>query len=195
MLTNTLLLLLLLFLQISSDDDSSRKRRSLSVSGFGIEGTRVYLRLDIRKCEKGLGEEQKRCFHTIEEAAEYLQAIIESDQPWPDFPFPFVKAEPLVNGGGVDPGSGSGSGPKGGWEYYMVAILALLLVIAIVGVLVSVNRKRQRGTTWFPEGFIQTLKPKGKNASRNSGVSVRKGPDGEEMKHIHGSQVGEMFQS
>ena len=75
------------------------------------------------------------------------------------------------------------------WEYYMVAILALLLVVAIVGVLVSVNRKRQRGTTWFPEGFIQTLKPKGKNASRNSGVSVRRGPDGEEMKHIHGSQV------
>ena len=105
--------------------------------------------------------------------------------------FPFLEAMPYIE---PTPNPDVPKSDITGWEYYMVAILALLLVIAVVGVLVSVNRKRQRGTTWFPEGFIQTFKPKGKNASRNSGVSVRKGPDGEEMKKIHGSQVSEVLE-
>ena len=168
------------------DDVVTRQKRSAPSDVFGsIQGTRVYLRIDIRKCDEGTGKENNnRCFHTIDEAAEYLQTIIEGNLPI-DLDFPFMTAEAIVN-----PGPGPDEdGAKGGWEYYMVTCLALLLVIAIIGVLVSVNRKRQRGTTWFPEGFIQTFKPKGKNASRNSGVSVRRGPDGEEMKHIHGSQV------
>ena len=179
------------FLEHIEEDDAEqqRKKRAAAASSvmFGsIQGTRVYLRIDIRKCDEGTAKEDNhnnRCFHTIKEAAEYLQTIIEGDLPL-EIDFPVMTASAVID---ATPTLPPPSAP--GFEYIVAVCLAVLLVVAIIGVLVTVNRKRQRGTTWFPEGFIQTFKPKGKNASRNSGVSVRRGPDGEEMKHIHGSQV------
>ena len=47
----------------------------------------------------------------------------------------------------------------GSTTYLIVAICVFVIIVTILlGVLVTVARKRVRGTTWFPEGFFNSLK-------------------------------------
>ena len=68
--------------------------------------------------------------------------------------------------------------PQSHFIYVLVGALIVLVVALVIGVLVTSNRKRARGITWFPDGFLG-----------NSGVqrrtSRRRGPDGQEMRNLH----------
>lgn len=55
--------------------------------------------------------------------------------------------------------------------YIIIGSLCLLVVAVLIGVLVTAQRKRVHGLTWFPENFL----------SRNSAAGTRrKSPDGGE---------------
>lgn len=55
--------------------------------------------------------------------------------------------------------------------YVAVGSLSLIIVSVLIGVLISVQRKRAYGTQWFPEGFLSPNSAQGTN---------RRGPDGGE---------------
>ena len=78
----------------SASSSTNRKKRSLPQDPWGtITGTRVWLRIDIRKCEEGTAKDNdNKCYNTIEEAANYLQTLIDRNEEL-DLHFPFMKAE------------------------------------------------------------------------------------------------------
>ena len=55
--------------------------------------------------------------------------------------------------------------------FIVIGSLSVVIVAVLVGVLISVQRKRVYGTQWFPEGFFGAGSAAGKR---------RKGPDGRE---------------
>lgn len=72
--------------------------------------------------------------------------------------------------------------PVGHEKKYVIVTVCLFIVIVslLVGVLVTVARKRARGTTWFPEGFFTSSSSAGVGAGAKP--KSRRVPDGQEMK-------------
>lgn len=60
--------------------------------------------------------------------------------------------------------------------YVSVGIVVFVMLGLLFGVLIG-TRKRARGITWFPEGFLRT-------SSSQRRRSRRKGPDGQEMRSV-----------
>lgn len=58
--------------------------------------------------------------------------------------------------------------------YIGVGCLSVIIVATLVGVLVTAQRKRAYGSTWFPENFFSNSNSNGNATAR------RKGPDGGE---------------
>ena len=73
------------------------------------------------------------------------------------------------------------SGPKQTVFIIIAAACFIVIVVILFGVLVTVVRKRARGTTWFPEGF---LRGSDSAVAGDSGAKQknRRVPDGQEMK-------------
>lgn len=59
--------------------------------------------------------------------------------------------------------------------YVFVGVVLLIICGMLVGVLIGSQKKRARGITWFPEGFLR-------NNSGQRRRSRRRGPDGQEMR-------------
>ena len=75
----------------------------------------------------------------------------------------------------------STAGPNQTVFIIIAAACFIVIVVILFGVLVTVVRKRARGTTWFPEGF---LKGSVSAVAGGSGAKQknRRVPDGQEMK-------------
>lgn len=128
-------------------------------------GVNVYLEIDNRKC-LGAGE----CFSSANEAAEYLAARASRHSLSKSFPIYQVSGENYV--------SESGDENMTNVKYVSLGVILVLLICGLIGVLVTAQRKRAAGITWFPEGFLRT----------NSGPrrrSRRRGPDGQEMRNLN----------
>ena len=65
------------------------------------------------------------------------------------------------------------------FTYVIVGILCVVVVGLVAGVLVTTSRKRARGITWFPDGFL------GNTVGVQRRTSRRRGPDGQEMRNLH----------
>ena len=65
------------------------------------------------------------------------------------------------------------------WPILVTVAMFIIIVTLLFGVLVTVARKRARGTTWFPEGFFSSV-------STGTGIGAkpktRRVPDGQELK-------------
>lgn len=70
---------------------------------------------------------------------------------------------------------GIGSSAYSHFVYILLGVILTLLVMSVVGVLVGTQKKKARGITWFPEGFLR-------NNSGQRRRSRRRGPDGQEMR-------------
>lgn len=63
-------------------------------------------------------------------------------------------------------------------KYVFIGVVIVLLAGLLIGVLVTAQRKRAVGITWFPEGFLR-------NNSGPRRRSRRRGPDGQEMRNLN----------
>ena len=134
-------------------------------------GVLVYLELDNRKCSS---KNSSNCFTNAIEAAEFLAASAAAHALSSQFDIIQVRGlSDTVPGGGVAEDQPS-------WMTYV--IMGALMVIAIVlvfGVLFSSQKKKYKGITWFPEGFLRH-----NPTSVQHRRSRRRGPDGQEMKNL-----------
>lgn len=62
-------------------------------------------------------------------------------------------------------------------KYVLFGILIVICIGGVIGIIVTTQRKRAAGITWFPEGFRTTSGPR-----RHS---RRRGPDGQEMRNLN----------
>lgn len=141
------------------------KASSGGTSGGISNGVIVYLELDNRGCENNPGAE---CFLSASEAAEYLAATAVSHTLPKTFPIYQVR-------GISSPDTPANNTPANG-TYIAVGVIMTLLIGLLLGVMVTAQRKRAHGITWFPEGFLTN-----NNEHRRS---RRKGPDGQEMRNM-----------
>lgn len=129
-------------------------------------GTLVHLEIDNRRCLKSQGSE---CFQSAAKAAEFLAAA----QARHALETPFHIQEVL--GSGREEGGAGGEGNRTSALNIVIGLIGVLLAGLLIGVLFTTQKKRARGITWFPEGFLSTS-----NGQRRR--SRRKGPDGQEMR-------------
>lgn len=78
---------------------------------------------------------------------------------------------------GADEKDGSGGAAYSNMVYLVTGATIVVLIGLVFGVLVNSQRKRARGITWFPEGFLR-------NNSGQRRRSRRRGPDGQEMRYV-----------
>lgn len=141
------------------------------VTERGQSGVQVYLEIDNRKCTSTGGSE---CFFSAKEAADFLAATASKHSLSPNFPYLEVKSmEPPDNGIPVPTNS----------KYVFIGVILVLLAGLLIGVLVTAQRKRAAGITWFPEGFIR-------NNSATRRHSRRRVPDGQEMRNLNKGSIG-----
>lgn len=153
-----------------ADTDFGKKHNIISTQS-GKSGVQVYLEIDNRKCTTMSSSE---CFFSAREAAEFLAATASKHSLSPDFPIFQVK--------GVTPPSEPPEAPTNS-KYVFIGVILVLLAGLLIGVLVTAQRKRAAGITWFPEGFI------GNNSSTRR-RSRRRGPDGQEMRNLNKGSMG-----
>ena len=112
------------------------------------------------------------CFSRASQVAQFLAASATSHLLDTEFPIARVL--------GLDAGPPEirHDSPASNLIYVLVGALIVLVVALVVGVLVTSNRKRARGITWFPDGFL------GNNVVQRR-TSRRRGPDGQEMRNLH----------
>lgn len=139
----------------------------------GSQGVIAYLEIDNRRCSISPGAD---CFSTANEAAGFLAATAQNHAL--STSFPIVKVQGVSSAEPPLP-----EAPTSG-KFVFIGIIMVTLVGLLLGVLVTAQRKRAHGITWFPEGFLRT----------NSGPrrrSRRRGPDGQEMRNLSkGAEVG-----
>lgn len=133
-------------------------------------GIIAYLEIDNRKCTKTEGAV---CFPTANEAAEYLAATASKHTLSRNFPIERVN-------GVVDPLGPDYPDSPTNYNYVFGGVVIVILGGMLVGVLVTANRKRAVGITWFPEGFLRTNSGSGQRRR-----SRRRGPDGQEMRNLN----------
>ena len=138
----------------------------------GARGVIVFIEIDNRKCSQVLGGE---CFASASQVAQFLAASATDHSLESDFPIHRVSWSGL-DGGRPDTPIDSMS-PA--WTGMIAGALCLLVVLLVVGVLVTSSRKRARGITWFPDGFLSN------SAGVQRRTSRRRGPDGQEMRNLH----------
>lgn len=133
-------------------------------------GIVAYLEIDNRKCST---TERGVCFLSAHEAAEYLAATASKHSLSRNFPIEEVRGVPT----GQDP---EYSDSATNYKYVFIGIIIVVLGGMLVGVLVTAQRKRAVGVTWFPEGFLRA-----NTGSGSRRRSRRRGPDGQEMRNLN----------
>lgn len=133
-------------------------------------GVIAYLEIDNRKCTVTQGAV---CFPSANEAAEYLAATASKHSLSRNFPIEQVR-------GVVGPQGPEYPDAPTNYKYVFIGIVIVVLGGLLVGVLVTAQRKRAVGVTWFPEGFLRTNSGSGQRRR-----SRRRGPDGQEMRNLN----------
>lgn len=128
--------------------------------------TLVHLEIDNRRCFKSQGSE---CFQSAAKAAEFLAAA----QARHALETPFHIQE--VQGAGHEKDGSGSEGGRASALHVVIGLIGVLLAGLLIGVLFTTQKKRARGITWFPGGFLSTS-----NGQRRR--SRRRGPDGQEMR-------------
>ena len=129
-------------------------------------GVLIYLEIDNRKCSSS----NQSCFMNTYEAAEFLAGAAARQSLPSDFDIFEVR--------GLDNSLPNGSGNASWVAYVLLGALSVIMVALIFGVLFSTQRKKSRGITWFPDGFLRNAPVSGHRRSR------RRGPDGQEMRNL-----------
>lgn len=130
-------------------------------------GVMAYLEIDNRKCTVTQGAV---CFPSANEAAEYLAATASKHSLSRNFPIELVR-------GVIGP---EYQDTPTNYKYVLIGVVIVILGGLLVGVLVTAQRKRAVGVTWFPEGFLRTSSGSGQRRR-----SRRRGPDGQEMRNLN----------
>lgn len=133
-------------------------------------GVIAYLEIDNRKCTVTQGAV---CFPSANEAAEYLAATASKHSLSRNFPIEQVR-------GVVGPQGPEYPDTPTNYKYVFIGVVIVVLGGMLVGVLVTAQRKRAVGVTWFPEGFLRTSSGSGPRRR-----SRRRGPDGQEMRNLN----------
>lgn len=133
-------------------------------------GVIAYLEIDNRKCTVTQGAV---CFPSANEAAEYLAATASKHSLSRNFPIEQVR-------GVVGPQGPEYPDTPTNYKYVFIGVVIVVLGGMLVGVLVTAQRKRAVGVTWFPEGFLRTSSGSGQRRR-----SRRRGPDGQEMRNLN----------
>lgn len=126
----------------------------------------MHLEIDNRRCLKSQGSE---CFQSAAKAAEFLAAAQARHALETSFQFEEVL------GSGREQGGAGGESGRASALHVVIGLIGVLLAGLLIGVLFSTQKKRARGITWFPEGFLST-------SSGQRRRSRRRGPDGQEMR-------------
>jgi len=134
------------------------------------KGAVTFLEIDNRKCTLAQGTS---CFSSANEAAEYLAAAA-LKQPL-SLNFPIEQVRSIVGTQNTDY-----SDNPTNYKYVFIGVVIVVLGGLLVGVLVTAQRKRAVGVTWFPEGFLRTSSGSGQRRR-----SRRRGPDGQEMRNLN----------
>lgn len=159
-----------------TESQIGKKHNIVQADLMGQNGIRVYLELDIRKCNRNFNDE---CFRTVESAAEFIAATAGKSTN------EFLKSFPIyqVQSYGTHPDIEET--PPTNTKYVLFGVALGVIIFLSFGV-VTVKRKRAHGITWFPEGFF--------SASAGSRRHVgRRGPDGQEMRNLNkNSSIADM---
>jgi Notch-like protein len=141
----------------------------VQVFSTGSSGVLVYLEIDNRKCS---ASNDTNCFQTALEAADFLAASAQRHSLESDFDIVEVR--------GLSNTVPSSSDEKVSWvAFVLIGALGVVMVALIIGMLFTNQKKRSRGITWFPEGFLRH-NPVASQHRR----SRRRGPDGQEMRNL-----------
>lgn len=151
------------------DDDYVRKHLIYNVQE-AHSGVKVFLEIDNRKCTSLSDSEQ--CFQTATAAAEFLAAKATKGTLSTFFPIYKVSGTEPDD---IDTPTNA--------KYVLLGILLVFLIGGCIGIIITTQRKRASGITWFPEGFLRT--------SSVTRRSRRRGPDGQEMRNLNkNSSIG-----
>ncbi|NWH78743.1 NOTC1 protein, partial [Piaya cayana] len=123
------------------------RRQKRELDQMDIRGSIVYLEIDNRQCIQS----SSQCFQSATDVAAFLGALASLGNLNIPYKIEAVKSET------AEPAKNSQLYPM----YVVVALLILLAFIG-VGVLVSRKRRREHGQLWFPEGFKVTESSKKK---------------------------------
>uniref|UniRef100_A0A8B9EVT9 Neurogenic locus notch homolog protein 1 n=1 Tax=Anser cygnoides TaxID=8845 RepID=A0A8B9EVT9_ANSCY len=123
------------------------RRQKRELDQMDIRGSIVYLEIDNRQCIQS----SSQCFQSATDVAAFLGALASLGNLNIPYKIEAVKSET------AEPTRNSQLYPM----YVVVAVLVLLAFIG-VGVLVSRKRRREHGQLWFPEGFKVTESSKKK---------------------------------
>lgn len=143
------------------------KKHNIVYAESGQSGVKVYLEIDNRKCVSN----SELCFQTATAAAEFLAAKASKHTLSQSFPIYQVN-------GSTDTDDTDEIDNPTNVNYVIAGIFIVIVFCVIVFGIVTTQRKRASGITWFPEGFLRT----------NSGTrrrSRRRGPDGQEMRNLN----------
>lgn len=145
-----------------------KKHNVILTETMGQSGIKVYLEIDNRKCSSVINSEY--CFQTASAAAEFLAAKKSKNTLSESFPIYQVKGSSDIDIDVIDNPTNA--------KYVLFGIFFVIIISFLVGIIVTTQKKRASGITWFPEGFLRT----------NSGTrrrSRRRGPDGQEMRNLN----------
>lgn len=134
---------------------------------YGRTGVKVYLEIDNRKCSSLTNSDY--CFQSANAAAEFLAAKASRHTLSQSFPIYQVN--------GVNDGEEGELETPTNAKYVLFGILIVICIGGAIGIIVTTQRKRAAGITWFPEGFRTT--------SGTRRHSRRRGPDGQEMRNLN----------
>ncbi|RZF46940.1 hypothetical protein LSTR_LSTR011771, partial [Laodelphax striatellus] len=146
--------------RIKSDRDGEQKIKPFRQT----QGVEVFLELDNRRCAVSADAE---CFPSAQQAADFLAATAQTHKLSTSFPIHSIS--------GI---SDDDLHPPAGATYVLIGVFLVTLVALLLGVLVTAQRKRAHGITWFPEGFLR-------HQSSQRRTSRRRGPDGQEMRNLN----------
>lgn len=152
------------------DTPFARKHHVAFTERVSQSGIQVYLEIDNRKCTIMTGSE---CFQTAQDAAGFLGAIASKHTMSQSFPIFQVRG---MSTPGSDPTPSEGETNA---KYVVLGAVLVSLTCFLLGVLITAQRKRAHGITWFPEGFFTASTTGPRRHSR------RRGPDGQEMRNLN----------
>ena len=124
----------------SIDTDQYAFNTNIMIHGyFGIV---VYLEIDNVKCLEETGD---NCFQDAEGYANLFSAMIGAEKLSDDWGIVQV-------GAGSDGRSNQGSSMTG----VVIGVTILALIVVVIGVLMKTKKRKAKGVTWFPEGFLMS---------------------------------------
>ncbi|XP_006818662.1 uncharacterized protein LOC100378173 [Saccoglossus kowalevskii] len=145
---------------IDSSELSKRSAYNDTVTQETLTGSKVYLKMDNRKCYQSGGS----CLQTADEAASLLGA--RSSKSTID-----LEVLPLQNIETEADTTTTENSPSS--LLWIMAVLLVIIAFPLVGVLISANRRRKaKGTLWFPDNFVPHTSQGGKRKETSGKESV-----------------------